>query len=211
MVFWLTDPGLLQSRMLRSQNVWSYHAASTQVTNVKPAFYIGGKEIEYVDSWPHLGNLVHTRPSCNDRHDIVSKKNSLCVQINNVLCYFGRRDPITKLWWMRTYCSSFYGSVLWDLTNPSVEEVCAMLRKGLWRVWNIPRNTHSNLLGDTVPLRDELSWWFINFMHSCLTSDSDSVRFVANHGVFGRRTATSIAGQATWWCWYTACIQTSLK
>jgi len=131
LVFWLTDPGLLQSRMLRSQNVWSYHAASTQVTNVKPAFYIGGKEIEYVDSWPHLGNLVHTRPSCNDRHDIVSKKNSLCVQINNVLCYFGRRDPITKLWWMRTYCSSFYGSVLWDLTNPSVEEVCAMLRKGL--------------------------------------------------------------------------------
>ena len=50
------------------------------VTNVKPTFYIGGKEIEYVDSWPHLDNLVHT--SCNDQHDIVSKKNSLCGQIN---------------------------------------------------------------------------------------------------------------------------------
>jgi len=65
--------------------------------------------------------VVQYQTSCNDQHDIVSKKNSLCGQINNVLCYFGRHDPITKLRLMRTYCSSFYGSVLLDLTNPSVE------------------------------------------------------------------------------------------
>jgi len=35
----------------------------------------------------------------------------------------------------------------------------------------------------TLPLRDELSWRFINFTHSCLSSDSDSVRFVARQGV----------------------------
>ena len=107
---------------------------------VKPVFYIGGKEIEYVEEWPHLGNLIHANG--DDRKDITNKKNSLCGQINNVLCYFGKRDPITKLRLMRSYCSSLYGSVLWDLSNPCVEDVCVVWRKGLRRVWNIPHHTH---------------------------------------------------------------------
>jgi len=78
--------------------------------SVKPTFYIGGKEIEYVEEWPHLGNLVHANGSY--QKDIINKKNTLCGRINNVLCYFGNRDPITKLRLMRSYCSSLYGSVL---------------------------------------------------------------------------------------------------
>ena len=55
---------------------------------------------------------------------------------------------------------------------------------------NIPHHTHSYLLAPlcgTLPLRDELSWRFINFIHSCLSSDSDIVCFVVHHGVFCRR------------------------
>jgi len=171
------------------------------VKSVKPAFYIGGYEIEYVDSWPHLGNLVHV--SGNDKHDIGNKKNALCGQINNVLCYFARRDPITKLRLMRIYCGSLYGSVLWDLTNVCVEDVCTVWRKGLRRVWNIPRHTRSHLLAPlcgTLPLREELSWRFINFTHSCLTSNSESVRFVACHGVFYRRMLSPIGRNAQYCC-----------
>ena len=80
--------------------------------SVKPTFYIKGKEIEYVEEWPHLGNLVHANGS--DQKDIINKKNTLCSKINNVLCYFGKRDPIAKLRLMRSYCSSLDGSVLWD-------------------------------------------------------------------------------------------------
>jgi len=83
--------------------------------------------------------------------------------------------------------------VLWDLSNPRVEDVCVAWRKGLTtetRIEHIPHYTHSYLLAPlcaTLPLRDELSWRFINFSHSCLSSDSDSVRFVARHGVYFRR------------------------
>jgi len=37
---------------------------------------------------------------------------------------------------------------------------------------------------------------FINFTHSCLSSDSDSVRFVAYHGVYFRRMLSPIGRNA---------------
>ena len=110
---------------------------------------------------------------------------------------------------MRSYCSSLYGSVLWDLSNPCVEDVCVAWRKGLRRVWNI-HHTHSYLLAPlcaTLPLRDKLSWRFINFTHSCLWSDSDSVRFVARHGVYFRRMLSPIGRNAQYCC---SCCSASL-
>ena len=37
-------------------------------------------------------------------------------------------------------------------------------------------------------------------MHSCLTSDSDSVRFVTHHGVFSRRMLSPIGRNAQYCC-----------
>ena len=35
---------------------------------------------------------------------------------------------------LRSYCSDFYGSVLWDMCLSTVESVCTAWRKGLMRV-----------------------------------------------------------------------------
>ena len=82
----------------------------------------------------------------DNKVEILSKRNILCGQMNNVLCYFGKCDPITKLSLLKAYYSSFYGSVLWDLSHPSMDTLCAIWRKGLGRVWSLPHNTHSALL-----------------------------------------------------------------
>ena len=82
----------------------------------------------------------------DDKGEILSKRNSLCAKINNVLCYFSKRDPLVKLKLLRSYCSDFYGSVLWDLAHSSVEDVCIAWRKGLKRVWGLPARTHSVLV-----------------------------------------------------------------
>jgi len=39
---------------------------------------------------------------------------------------------------LRSYCGDFYGSVLWELVHPSVEDVCITWRKGLKRDWELP-------------------------------------------------------------------------
>jgi len=91
-----------------------------------PHFSIGGHHIAFVDEWPHLGHIITTNR--DDKADIISERNTLCGQINNVLCFFGKRDPVTKLSLLRAYCSSFYGSVVWDLSHSSIDAFCAIWR-----------------------------------------------------------------------------------
>ena len=69
------------------------------------------------------------------------RRNSLCGQINDVLCYFGGLGPVTKLRLLKAYCSSYYGYELWDLFCKAVDDFCIMWRKGLKRVWGLPRDT----------------------------------------------------------------------
>ena len=61
----------------------------------------------------------------NDKTDIIHRKHSLCGQMNDVLCYFGKRQSIVKLQLMKIYCTSFYGCVLWDLGLPAISAFCA--------------------------------------------------------------------------------------
>ena len=75
-----------------------------------PFLSIGGNQIEFVNHWPHLGHLIND--SLDDNNDIAVRRNILCGQINNVICYFANLDAVTKLKLFNTYCSSFYGSVL---------------------------------------------------------------------------------------------------
>ena len=49
-------------------------------------FNIGGNAIEFVRQWPHLGNLIND--ICDDKDDILKKRNTMRGQINNVLCFF---------------------------------------------------------------------------------------------------------------------------
>jgi hypothetical protein len=177
------------------------HAKQCRSQGPLPLFSVGGQLVEYVDEWPHLGHIISS--NFDDKTEILSKRGKLCGQINNVLCYFARRDPITKLRLMKSYCTSFYGSVLWDLAHPSVEDVCIVWRKGLRRVWDLPHNSHSVLLPPLctmLPLFDELCCRCAGFINNCVNSDCDIVSFVARHGIFHARMLSPIGRNAMRCC-----------
>jgi hypothetical protein len=135
-------------------------------------FRIGGKIIEFVDSWPHLGHILNVYR--DDGMDIDKIRNSVCGQINNVLCYFGNLSPVLKLRLIKMFCCSLYGSVLWDLDHSSIDALSCTWRKGLRRVWDIPYRAHCNilpLLSNVLPLFDEICKRTANFINSCLKSD----------------------------------------
>ena len=88
---------------------------------------------------------------------------------------------------MKTYCSSFYGSVLWDLCHPAIDTFCVTWRKCLRRVWGLPQCTHSNLLpvmSNYLPLLDELCCRTASFIVNCLESESPTVSSVAQFAVY---------------------------
>jgi len=102
------------------------------IVSTLPRFSVGGNVIEFVDEWPHLGHIITA--TSDDKADIIRKSSVLCSQINNVLCFFGKGDPIKKLSLLKTCCRSFYGSVLWDLSHSSVDAFCAIWRRSLRRI-----------------------------------------------------------------------------
>ena len=108
-----------------------------------------------------------------------------CGKINNVMCvFFCQQNPAVKLRLMCRYCSDHYGSVLWDLNNPSVEDVCIAWRKGLRRSYDLPRCTHSLFIPAVcglLPLKYELACRQTCLIDNCLNS---VVEFVARNGVY---------------------------
>ena len=54
--------------------------------SLKPIFNIGGNAIEFARQWLHLGNLIND--ICDDKDDILKKRNTVCGQINTVLFFW---------------------------------------------------------------------------------------------------------------------------
>jgi len=123
--------------------------------NQRPVFYIANHSLVYVNKYSHLGHIISS--DSDGKSDIINRRNILCGQINNVLCYFGRCCAVVNQRLLFTYCYSLYGSVLWDLENPYV---CTAWRKGLRRAWGLPAETHCALLpilSNSLPVIDELA------------------------------------------------------
>jgi len=109
----------------------------------------------------------------------------------SVLCYFCERDALVKFKLLRSYCSDFYGSVLWDLSHSYVEDVCIAWRRGLRRVWGLFPRTHSALIAPLcgfLQLKVELACRCAGFINKCLRSGNHIVRSIATHGVYSQRT-----------------------
>ena len=83
-----------------------------------PQFIICGSTIEMVDSWSHVGHVISK--DCDDKRDIMNRRTRFISQVSNIICVFGKLDCVTKMRLFKAYCSSFYGSELWDLANDSM-------------------------------------------------------------------------------------------
>ena len=110
--------------------------------NAKPVFSIQNNNIEFVDSWPHLGHIINNK--LNDCDDIINRRNILLGQINDLLCYFGKLNPVVKTSLLYSYCSNLYGCELWDLTSTQLSAIGLAWRKAMKRVWLLPLGTHAH-------------------------------------------------------------------
>ena len=159
------------------------------------SFSVGGNSIDFVESFVHLGHVISSK--LNDCKDIENRRCNFIGQTNNVLCYFGKLDSVTKHKLFSTYCSSMYGCQLWSLDDSSVNDLCTAWRKGLRRIWSVPYNTHGNILyglsGD-LPIYDEICKRSLHFVATCLHHSCDLISFFARHGITCAR-GTSIFGR----------------
>ena len=135
-----------------------------------PVFFVCSQPIEVVKQWSHLGYIIPY--DMDDRYNVMWCHDSLVRQMNNVLCFFGKLNPIIKLWLLVSYCYNLYKSVLWNVCNGYVERVCQAWRVGIRRVWGLPSNAHSvflPLLCCRLSLYDEFIKRLLTFAQRCIT------------------------------------------
>jgi hypothetical protein len=162
-----------------------------------PSFEIGGNVIENVERWPHLGHIFNARLTDDD--DILARRNCLIGQANSFFCNFPMLDVVTKNTLFNVYCSSHYGSELWNLTNNNLEDYCVAWRKSLRRLWLLPYNSSqlsTALTSFTIPLFDEICRRVTNFIYTCLHSDSHFIRYVVLNGKQVSRTHSPVGRNA---------------
>jgi hypothetical protein len=101
----------------------------------------------------------------------------------------------------RVYCSSHYGSELWDLANHKIEDYCSAWRKGLRKLWKLPYDCsrlNASVVPNTASIFDELCRRFTNFIYSCLHCNSLFVQSVVLHGISARM--NSLTGRNVAFC-----------
>jgi hypothetical protein len=82
----------------------------------------------------------------SDSECILLRHKQLIGQINDVLCTFGMLDPVIKTELSYTYCSSLYGSVLWNLQHPDIDRISALLGDQLCKESGDSRTTLIQIL-----------------------------------------------------------------
>ena len=88
--------------------------------------------MEMVTSYCHLGHVVNS--NLDDSPDIINRQCSFIGQVNSVLCFFGKLSSEVKIRLFRSYCTSFYGCKLWNLSCAQLADLCAKWRKSVRRV-----------------------------------------------------------------------------
>ena len=140
--------------------------------------------MEMVTSYCHLGHVVNS--NLDDSPAIINRQCSFIGQVNSVLCFFGKLSSKVKIRLFRSYCTSFYGCELWNLSCAQLADLCAKWRKSVRRVLNLPLQTHCYLLlllCQCLPVYDEICGRTMNFVRSCLYHQSSVVKSVAFYTV----------------------------
>ena len=106
---------------------------------------LGHNVIEWVNEVKHLGNIV--RNDLSDSSDSAHKCSSFNGAVNKLFASFKGLDSNIMCTLFQSYCCSFYGSQLWDLSSIGFQKFCVQWNKAVRRLLNVSNRTHTWLLG----------------------------------------------------------------
>ena len=111
----------------------------------KPAnLTLCGHNLPWVESAVHLGHELHE--SGHMDHDVVVKRAQFIDKSVEVRKMFERAASTEVLHALKTYCSDFYGSMLWELGGAKAAQVYSAWDTAVKLAWSCPRWTRTFLL-----------------------------------------------------------------
>ncbi len=163
-----------------------------------PKVKISGRELCWVEEFKYLGSYVAT--NLDDSFDIEKKRQDFVRQANFVLHSFSSVPAFLKDELLQTFCSSYYGSQSWDMTNKNIDRLQTASNIVQRRIWNIPNTAHCSVvkwLSVNNTVLAQLYARSCNFNNSLLLSNNIKLCFIARHSF---NSANGIIGKNQQFC-----------
>ena len=167
----------------KSKSKCIYVVGNKRNLSKPPPLVLCGNELPWVESAAHLGHELHE--SGNTEHDAVFKRAQFIEKSVEVRTMFDWASPTEVLQALKTYCSSFYGSMLWDLGGVKASHVYSAWDLAVKLTWGCPRATRTFLLQKVLSCgmssaRTDIMSRYAKFFRGLRNSVSMEVRVLSN-------------------------------
>ena len=152
-----------------------------------PELYMNDVKLDNVQLVKHLGYILTS--DLSDDKDILHQTSMYNRKANAVLSDFRHISGNLRVTIVQSYCSSFYGSQVWDLSNNCIDRLSISWRKTIRKALNIPVRTHSvylPLICECLPLNVQLELRVMKFFMNGLNSTNNTFRFLSEHACMNR-------------------------
>ena len=142
---------------------------------------LNGDPLPWVREVKHLGNILQCEN--NMKRDIAVKRGKFIGKVNSMLQELHFADPIVFVKLLKVYCTSFYGSNLWNIYSDDVDRLYKSWNVTIRNVFNIPNTTHRYLIepvsGCPHP-KTMLTSRFVKFTQSLGSCSKQSIRYLVS-------------------------------
>ena len=176
---------------------------TTEILPIK----LNGDNLPWVDEIKYLGNVLE----CNNsmKRDMQIKRGKFIGKVNALLQELHFCTPETLMKMINIYCTSFYGSGLWNLTSPECERLFKAWNVTIRKVWGLPNTTHRYLIEPISAVMHPkvmLARRYTSFVSSLLSSPKFAVRLMAHSSCNDLRTVMGkcllyISRECGYRCW----------
>jgi hypothetical protein len=141
----------------------------------------------------HLGHTIGPNVSYDAFQDAAY---TLIRNTNSALYNFPYCSYDVKFELFRSYCTSYYGSQLWDITDKHAAKFYVSWRKALRKIFDLPYRTHCEMLpiiANCMPIEYQISCRIVKFISNSLSSQNMHVQFLMNLVTRGSRSSISVS------------------
>ena len=154
-------------------------------------FKFDGVDLEPIKKGIHLGHLVG--PNVHESA-ILEASNTLTRKVNSILHNFRHCSYDVKYKLFNSYCTSYYGCPLWNLSSNVMSRFYVTWRKSIRRLFDLPNMTHCDLLpviADCKNIETQLLCRMSKFVYKAMSSQNIYLRMLMNVATAGSRSILS--------------------
>ena len=148
-------------------------------TDVAPII-LNDDPLPWVTEVKHLGNILQCDNSM--KRDVAVKRGKFIGKVNSLLQELHFADPTVIVRLLKVYCTSFYGSSLWDIYSADVDRLFKSWNVSIRNIFNVPYTMHRYLIepmSDCPHPKTMISSRYVKFTQSLVASTKPSVSYLA--------------------------------